>query len=84
MPGGYSETSPISYATAGTSSTSATRKVESTVGVSPAAETPLVELDTTTADNSMDEYYAEYDSLTAFYGMDYATEYGSYSSYYTA
>jgi len=32
----------------------------------------------------MDEYYAEYDSLTAFYGMDYATGYGSYSSYYTA
>ena len=56
MPGGYSETSPISYATAGTSSTSVTRKVESTVGVSPAAETPLVELDTTAADNSMDEY----------------------------
>ena len=32
----------------------------------------------------MDEYYAEYDSLTAFYGMDYAIGYGSYSSYYTA
>ena len=58
--------------------------MESTVGVKPAAETPLVELDTTAADNSMDEYYAEYDSLTAFYGMDYATGYGSYSSYYTA
>mgnify|MGYP001165419318 FL=1 len=84
MPGGYSETSLISYATAGTSSKSATRNLESTVGVNPAAETPLVELDTTAADNSMDEYYAEYDSLTAFYGMDYATEYGSYSSYYTA
>ena len=81
MPGGYSETRPISYATAGTSSTLTTRKVESTVGISPAAETHLVELDTTAADNSMDEYYAEYDSLTASYGMDYATEYDSYSSY---
>ena len=27
----------------------------------------------------MDEYYAEYDSLTAFYGMDLA-EYGSYTT----
>ena len=30
----------------------------------------------------MDEDYAEYDSMTAFYGMDYSTEYRSYSSYY--
>jgi len=37
MPGGYSETSLISYATAGTSRKSATRKLESKVGVYPAA-----------------------------------------------
>lgn len=68
MPGGYSETSPISYATAGTSSTAATRRVESTAEVSSGDTASAVELDIAAFDSSMDEYYAEYDSLTAFYG----------------
>ena len=84
MPGGFSETGPVSYATAGVSSTTATRKVESTVEVVATPAASSVQFDTTGLDSSMDKYYAEYDSLTAFYGMDYATEFGSYSSYYTA
>ena len=60
MPGGYSETSPISYATAG--------RVESTAEVSSGDTASAVELDIAAFDSSMDEYYAEYDSLTAFYG----------------
>ena len=66
------------------SSTTATRKVESTVEVDAATAASSVQFDTSGLDSSMDEYYAEYDSLTAFYGMDYATKLGSYSSYYTA
>ena len=84
MPGGFSETGPVSYATAGVSSTTATRKVESTVEVVATPAASSVQFDTSGLDSSMDEYYAEYDSLTAFYGMDCATKFGSYSSYYTA
>ena len=84
MPGGFSDTGPVTYATSGVSSTTATRKVESTVEVVATPAASSVQFDTTGLDSSMDEYYAEYDSLTAFYGMDYATEFGSYSSYYTA
>ena len=71
MPGGYSETSPISYATAGTSSTAATRRVESTAEVSSGDTASAVELDIAAFDSSMDEYYAEYDSLTSLlrYGL---------------
>lgn len=58
--------------------------MESTVEVYVATAVSSVQFDTSGLDSSMDEYYAEYDSLTAFYGMDCATKFGSYSSYYTA
>ena len=84
MPGGFSDTGPVTYATPGVNSTTATLKVESTVEVYAATAASSVQFDTSGLDSSMDEYYADYDSLTTFHVMDYATKFGSYSSCYTA
>ena len=56
MPGGFSDTGPVTYATSGVSSTTATRKVESTVEVDAATAASSVQFDTSGLDSSMDEY----------------------------
>ena len=84
MPGGFSDTGPVTYATSGVAAPRplARWRVPSKWTLQPRHH--RFSLTPPAWDSSIDEYYAEYDSLTAFYGMDYATKFGSYSSYYTA
>ena len=46
MPGGFSDTGPVTYSTSGVISTTATRKVESAVEVDAATAASSVQFDT--------------------------------------